>query len=107
MTDASLNSAIRAHGDAALKGLDEIPNGDSAVTRQKLGDIMQHLAQMRDGFIAERRADKHVDPLLAQTNMIISLLFGAEFPVKGFKKKLVEECRGELRTLLEDIAGSR
>lgn len=100
MTSPTLTPEIQAHGEAALKGLNELPGQDNSETRKKLLEITQQLVRMRDALIAQRRAGENVDYFLTRTNAILSSLFGTEFPVNGFNKKRVDETRYALERLL-------
>ena len=85
MTPVTLAPEIYAHGAAALKGLNELPESDNSETRNKLAEIMQQLVQLRDGLIAQRRAGGNCDHWLRQANAVVSSLFGHRISGEWFQ----------------------
>jgi hypothetical protein len=92
---------VRAFGETALERLDQLQPDGSTQTKQQLDEALRLLVRMRDGLITSGRTGQPVDDWLSRTNVILSALFGTEFPKGGLQWKRVCESRDDLRSLLQ------
>lgn len=94
---------LRRQGEAALATLDRIAKeSDTERPSEVLAEAVRHTVQLRDLLIARRRAG-HSDGTqdwLDRTNAVLSLLVGAEYPIKAFHWTSVCQARDELRRMV-------
>jgi hypothetical protein len=97
------DTRLRAHGEAALKELDELQNQASIEIKKNLQQVMQHLVDMRNELIEAggRRGGPACDERLTAINATLSSLFGIEFPHAGLQWRRICESRQALRNVLK------
>lgn len=87
-----------------IEALDRALAGDIPPEQDPIAMATRCTAQLRDQLIARlRRGDRGAEPLLMQTNALLSDLVAAEFPLVGFRRDRIEKARVAYRRLLDAV----
>lgn len=85
-----------------IEALDRALAGEVAPDKDPIGSATRCTAALRDELIARLRGgDSAAEPLLVQTNALLSELAAAEFPIAGFRRERIAMARDAYRRLLE------
>ena len=91
-----------------IEALDAALAGEVPPEKDPLRTATRCTAALRDQLIVRlRRGDADAEPLLVQTNALLSELAAAEFPIAGFRRERVQMAREAYQRLYEDTTGQR
>ncbi len=84
--------------EKAVMALDGMLNDDSKSHRD-LAATIRCVVALRNSLIDERRAGRDAPECLAKVNSLLSLGFGAEFPLMGFHRDRIKATRDGIAEL--------
>jgi hypothetical protein len=97
------NPVLRAQAQGAEARLERIIAEDPEPLSEAFSDVVRRLVRLRDELIDHRRRgvmDEVPPDWLDRTNAVLSLLVGAEYPVKAFHWDNICQARDALREML-------
>ena len=98
--------ALRECAQVALAVLDRVLEEPPDRVTGDLPEAVRALVRLRDQLIEQRRLDpnsRQIEERLDQTNSIISVVTGGEYPLVGVRRQRVEEARDALSELAENL----
>jgi hypothetical protein len=90
----------RGCAEEAVTALDAVLT-DRARSHADLAKAIRCVIALRNSLIEERRAGRDTPECLAEVNALISLAFGAEFPLVGFHRDRIRHTRDGIAGLYE------
>jgi hypothetical protein len=94
-----LDGEARVDANTALQRLDELL-AEKARSHADLARALRCVIAVRNRLIEQARAGAAARADLQQVNSLLSLSFGAEFPLMGFHRERIEKVRDGLRKML-------
>lgn len=96
MTDA----VLQREAEAAIRDVEVALGAGEAVTHAEIRVATQAIVALRDRCIERYRAGALDREVLERANALVSLSYGAEFPLSGLHRDRLEKTRDALRALL-------
>lgn len=94
---------LRKLGEAALAKLDHIIDEQPKRLSEAFSEAVRCVVRLRDALIERRRSDASdaaAKDWLERTNAMLSLLVGAEYPLKAVHWDSASQARDALRAML-------
>lgn len=95
-----MEESTRAAGMEALRRLDQVIGTGSDVTHDDVQAAVTCVVAFRNGMIGEYRQGRADRSRLDAANALVSLAYGAEFPLTGFHLRRFEQTRDALKALI-------
>jgi hypothetical protein len=96
-----MKDETRQAGLEALRRLDRVIAEGSDVAHEDVHAAVVCVVALRNRILAEHRETGSERSRLDQANALVSLAYGAEFPLTGFHLRRFEGTRDGIRALLE------
>lgn len=96
-----MNEATREVGREAIRSLDRVIGQGSDIRHTEVQAAVMGVIALRNRLIAEHREGRADPASLAQANALVSLAYGAEFPLTGFHRHRFEKTRDALKALID------
>lgn len=94
----------RQAGESALAHLDHLLAHRPERVHEELTHAMRGIVRIRDRLIERLRSANEPSPALRErldrVNVLVSIAFGAQFPVTGVHWERIEKTRDELRAMM-------
>lgn len=100
-----MDADMRRHAGEALEAIDAVLRAGPNVEHTAIQAATNSVIAFRNRAIDERRAGAVTPDILDRVNALVSLAYGAEFPLSGLHLHRLEQTRDGLRALLEGQGG--
>lgn len=97
MDDEALDEA-----QETLAALDALVTGGPETPHDEIAEAMRRLAGLRNRIIEKAREGKATPECRDRANALMSLAYGAEFPLIGFHHHRIVQTRDGLRALVAE-----
>lgn len=97
-----MDGEARQAGTEALRRLDKVIDEGSDVGHEDVHAAVTCVVAFRNALIAGHRAGRVDHGRLDAANALVSLAYGAEFPLSGFHRHRFEQTRDGLKKLLAE-----
>jgi hypothetical protein len=98
-----VSSVVQETGGVTLAMLEHLSARNAPQTNECLREVVGQLVQLRDRLIVARRAGIPCsEELCCRTNMILSSIFGLEFPLGAAQWIRIREARDGLKDMLRE-----
>lgn len=101
-----MDPLMQRHAQEALEAIDAVLRAGADVEHAAIQAATNAVIAMRDRAIAGHRAGMVSRDLLDRANALVSLAYGAEFPLSGLHLHRLERTRDGVRLLGEARDGS-
>ena len=95
-----MDGGTREAADEAIRRLDRVIATGSDVTHDDVQAAVTSVVAFRNRLIAEYREGRADRDRLDGANALVSLAYGAEFPLTGFHLRRFEQTRDGLKALI-------
>ncbi len=96
-----MDAEMREHAAQAVARLGHVLERGADVRHPEIQDAVNAVVAFRNRAIAKHREGAVPDDCLDRANALVSLAYGAEFPLSGLHRKRFEQTRTGMRELLE------
>lgn len=96
-----MEAGLQARARDAVAGLDRVLDRDPEVGHADVQAAARAVVAFRDLAILRHREGTADRGCLGQANAIVSLVFGAEFPLSGLHFDRIRQARGAMVALLD------
>ena len=100
---ALMDDEMRQHAAAAIDRLSHVLERGNAVEHDQIQSAVNAVIAFRNRAIEMRRKGAVSDDCLDQANSLVSLAYGAEFPLSGLHRRRFEQAREGMRKLLQTV----
>jgi hypothetical protein len=100
-----MDEAMRQRGRQAGASLDALLEAGPSASHDMVRAAVDGIVGFRNLTIVKHREGLTDRRCLDAANALLSLAYGAEFPMSGFKAKRLAQTRDAMRALLSDGAG--
>lgn len=100
-----MDALMQRHAEVALEAIDAVLHAGAGVEHTAIQAATNAVIAFRDRAIEEHRAGAVSRVTLDRANALVSLAYGAEFPLSGLQLQRLEQTGDRLRALLEDRQG--
>jgi hypothetical protein len=102
-----IDQEMREHASTTIDRLEQVIERGPAAKHDEVRAAMEGVVAFRNRAIEKYRAGDVDRRCLDAANSLLSLAFGAEFPLSGFHSHRLEQTRDGMRELLVSSSGTR
>ncbi len=101
-----MDAEMREHADEAVARLGHVLDRGADVRHPEIQAAVNAVVAFRNRAVAKHREGAVSEGCLDRANALVSLAYGAEFPLSGLHRKRFDQTRAGIKELLE-TAGIR
>lgn len=95
-----LDGQLRQDAESAIRHLDDVIAMGPRAPHRDISEAVQKVVQLRNRAIDQARTGGVPHACVDRANSLLSLAYGAEFPLIGFHQHRLEQTRDGIKALL-------